>query len=449
MPYLELRKYQEATVTEIIERKNVLIVAPMGAGKTLSTLAALYELVVSEQVRNVLIVAPKRVAESVWVQEAERFGIPLNIRYCKCALDVKLHLLDKSIYDHSVAVVSVTRLAEVPHGCWDCVVMDESTLFKHKQSARSKEIRRICNRVPRRIELTGTPVHNGYENLFHQCLLLDGGKALGKSLTEFRRRYCREKYRVNGVVTIYEVDPVKVSRLIADCKHLIYVVGASVELPELLYKDITVSLPTKVYKDYKRFEETNVLTFKAQSGDEAYATTKTLLAFCRTSLGMKLRQFASGYVYADDQRQGYETVHTEKIAALKEIAECYDGGILVAYQFQSEYEEIKKAFPKARRIERDADIKEWNEGRVPMALVHPASCGHGLNLQFGGHVLVWFSLTYDAELYAQLNKRLHRYGQKDTVSILHLIAAGTIDDKILRVIQKKQNIANTFNTTIK
>lgn len=446
MPYLELRKYQEATVTEIIERKNVLIVAPMGAGKTLSTLVALYELVVTEQVRNVLIVAPKRVAESVWVQEAERFGIPLNIRYCKCALDVKLHLLDKSMYDHNVAVVSVTRLAEVPHGCWDCVVMDESTLFKHKQSARSKEIRRICNKVPRRIELTGTPVHNGYENLFHQCLLLDGGKALGKSLTEFRRRYCREKYRVNGVVTVYEVDPVKVSQLVADCKHLIYVVDAHVKLPELLYKDVTLSLSTGVYKDYKRFEETNVLTFKAQNGDDAYATPKTLLAFCRTSLGMKLRQFASGYVYADDQRQDYETVHTEKIAALKEIAECYDGGILVAYQFQSEYEEIKKAFPKARRIESDVDIKEWNEGRVPMALVHPASCGHGLNLQFGGHVLVWFSLTYDAELYAQLNKRLHRSGQTQTVSVVHLIAKGTIDEKILKILNKKQNYAETFNT---
>ena len=159
---------------------------------------------------------------------------------------------------------------------------------------------------------------------------------------------------------------------------------------------------------------------------------------------MKLRQFASGFVYTDDEHKTYVTTHREKIEALKELVEGFDGGVLVAYQFKSEYEELKKAFPKARRIETDEDVVSWNEGRMPMALVHPSSVGHGLNLQFGGHVLVWFSLTYDAELYAQLNKRLHRSGQTSAVSIIHLIARGTIDERVLSILRKKENYAKDF-----
>ena len=439
---IELRDYQRDIVKTIVNQKNVLIIAPMGAGKTISTLTALAALVAQGSVKNALIVAPKRVAMSVWVQEVLKYDMGLNIRFCKTALDIKLFLCEPAT--HHISVCSVTRIDEIPHGCWDCVIMDESTLFKHKQSKRSKEIRRICNKVPRRIELSGTPIHNGFEGLWHQCFLLDGGQALGKSLTEFRGRYCREKYRVNGVVTIYEVDPVMIPVIIGDCKHLVHVVNNNAKLPPILYKDIEVDLGRKLMREYKDFETTNVLTFRSETGSNPYEKPKTLLAFCRTSLGMKLRQYASGCVYTDELSKAYNVVHTEKIAALKELVEGFDGGILVAYQFQSEYEEIKKAFPKAQRLETDADINAWNSGKISMALVHPASVGHGLNLQFGGHVLVWFSLTYDAELYAQLNKRLHRSGQTNTVSVLHLIAKNTIDEKVLKVLQRKENNAETF-----
>lgn len=439
---IELRDYQKDIVKTIVNRPNVLIVAPMGAGKTISTLTALTALIARGDVKNALIVAPKRVAMSVWAQEAAKYDLGLNIRFCKTALDIKLMLCEPT--HHRVAVCSVTRIDEIPHGCWDCVIMDESTLFKHKQSKRSKEIRRICHKVPRRIELSGTPIHNGFEGLWHQCFLLDGGAALGKSLTEFRNRYCKEKYRVNGVVTIYEIDPIMIPCVINDCKHLVHVVNNNAKLPPILYKDIEIELSKKQMREYKEFEETNVYTFKSDTGSDPYDKPKTLLAFCRTSLGMKLRQYASGCMYMDDNNKTYDVIHTEKIAALKEVVEGFDGGVLVAYQFQSEYEELKKAFPKAKRLETDEDINAWNTGRIDMALVHPASVGHGLNLQFGGHVLVWFSLTYDAELYAQLNKRLHRSGQTETVSVLHLIAKNTIDEKVLKVLQRKENNAETF-----
>lgn len=439
---IELRDYQKDIVRTIIERKNVLIVAPMGAGKTISTLTALSTLISRGDVKTALIIAPKRVAMSVWAQEAENLGAHLNIKFCKTALDIKLHLLDPA--PHCVAVCSVTRIDEIPHGCWDCVIMDESTLFKHKASKRSKEIRRICNKVPYRIELSGTPIHNGFEGLWHQCFLLDGGAALGKSLTSFRGRYMREKYKVNGVVSVYEIDPIRVPEIIRDSKHLVHVVNNNAKLPPILYKDIMIELPKTQMKTYRQFERDALLTYVTTTGNEAYSSVKTLLALCRASLGMKLRQYASGCIYMDDDYRTYTKIHDKKIEALKDIRETYDGGILVAYQFNCEYEELKKQFPGAKKLETDADIRAWNDGEIDMALVHPASVGHGLNLQFGGHVLVWFSLTYDAELYAQLNKRLHRSGQIDTVSVLHLVASNTIDEKVLGVLHNKEFNANEF-----
>lgn len=430
----------------------MLIVAPMGAGKTLSTLTVLSELVQSGQVRNALIIAPKRVAQSVWVQEASRHGIPLNIRYCEKAVDVKLHLyerLPRGTVPHWVCVCSITRIDEIPHGCWDCVIMDESTLFKNHASKRSKEVRRICNGVPWRIGLTGTPIHNGYEGLWHQCKIIDGGLALGKTLGEFRRRYCYAKYKVNAVVTVYDIAPERVSQLMLDCRNVIYVVRHSAKLPDLLYKDIEVELPATAMRNYREFEQTNVLTFEQEQGEAPYDTPKSLLAFCRTSLGIKLRQYASGTIYLDDVTTGrrpFVDVHREKVRALGELLEAHAdfGGVLVAYQFQSELEVLTEHFPDARRIETEQDIKDWNAGKIKVAFVHPASVGHGLNLQYGGHVLVWYTLTYDGELYAQLNKRLHRSGQTEPVSIVHLIAKGTIDSRVLGVLRGKERTASAF-----
>lgn len=452
---IELRDAQKVIVREEIARANLLVIAPMGAGKTFATLMALTALVYKGEVKNVLIVAPKRVAMSVWQQEAEKYTPDLNVKYCKDGIDLKLFMLSPG--NHHIAVVSVSHIHEVIHGCWDMVVADESTLFGNKMSQRSKEMRRICNKVPRRICLTGTPIHGGYEKLWHQIFLLDGGKALGKSLQAFRSTYMMVKYQVNGVVTVYEINPLMVPSLKAAIKPLVLNVPDVVKLPPILEKNIKVCLPKKRLAEYKELDETSIIAFKAESGMTNMQEERAIIAFSASARGMKLRQLASGFAYTADTNdegeaklfsktteENYVITHTEKIEALKEIVETAPRGVMVAYQFKSELAELRKRFPGARTLDTAEDIAAWNRGDIPIILVHPASAGWGLNLQFGGNIIVWFSLTYDAELYAQLNKRIHRSGQTDSVTLVHLIAEGTIDEQILKVLKVKEKRAQEF-----
>lgn len=450
-----LRPYQKNIIKEEITRPHLLVVAPMGAGKTGSTLVAVSTLILraysdsasdvntQSRVKNVLIIAPKRVATNVWVQESEENQMGLNIRFCKLALDIKLFLMTPD--SHHVAVCSVTRIEEIPHGCWDMVIIDESTLFGNKMSKRSKEARRICKGVKRRVLLTGTPIHGGYEKLWHQIFLLDGGAALGKSLTAFREKYMMIKYSVKGVVTIWQINPQMIPQLHNDIKHLIYIVRDSIAMPPALYKNIYVELPAKRKMEYDAFERDSIIQFQEERGANPHANDKMLVAFAASSRGIKLRQLASGCVYADETNTTYSITHTEKIEAIRELYTSLECHILVVYAFQSELKSLKNAFPKARKLDKDKDIDDWNAGNIPIALAHPASIGHGLNLQFGGYIIVWYSLTYDAELYAQTNKRVDRHGQKEIVSIIHLIARGTIEEKILKTLQGKERIAEHFN----
>ncbi len=268
---IELRDSQKQMVSEIVRRPNLLVSSPMGSGKTLATLTALDTLIFREGVRNVLIIAPKRVARSVWVQEARKYNMGLNCRFCDRALDFKLFLMEPTA--HHVAVASVTKIDEIPHGCWDMVIVDESTLFGNKMAKRSREARRIMNRVPRRVLLTGTAVHRGYEKLWHQIFLLDGGAALGKSLTSFRSTYMRIKYQVNGVVTVWEINPDMLPILHNRVRDLVYVPGVDVELPPVFYKNIYVELPEKRMREYKAFEVNSVIEFAEDGANAEGAAT--------------------------------------------------------------------------------------------------------------------------------------------------------------------------------
>lgn len=436
---LELRTSQKSMVRTIVERPNLLLVSAMGSGKTVSTLVAVRQLVDSGEVRNVLIIAPKSVAFGVWPDENEQHGIGLNLRYCYRERDIVNFMAEQNC--HHVCVCSVTMIAEIPHKGmhWDMVILDESTLFKHKSSARSKEARRLCNGVYRRLLLTGTPIHNGYENLWHQMFLLDGGKALGKSLTSFRVRYMYESHKISGVVTVYKVRPGMDEVILKDTAHLIYVADYDLELTGLMYKNIYVELPEKVYTSYIALDTIGVTRLD---------DTK-LVAYSQSAEGAKLRQIASGQVIPtteNPKNAGYKVAHREKLNAVRDIASTASDGVLVAYQFKGELAELRKAFPDARTITCKEDIVAWNNGEIPVALVHPDSVGYGLNLQYGGCTVVWYTLTLNGELYAQLNKRLHRPGQTQPVTVVHILTRSTIDIPILKMLERKQAEADKFVT---
>lgn len=452
----KLREEQKLIVQEELARPNLLVCSPMGSGKTLATLVAIATLVYQGEVDHVLIIAPKRVAMSVWEQEAKKYDLGLNVKYCEKAADMKEFICSPAT--HHVCVCSVSRIKEIPHGGWDMVILDESTLFGNKSSLRSKEVRRICKKVPRRICLTGTPIHGGYEKLWHQIFILDGGRALGKSLTEFRRTYMLEKYKINGVVSVFEMNGLMIPDLMKAVKPVVLNVKSVINLPPLLEKNIYIDLPAKRRDEYKELEQTSVIAFEAESGYKPYKDDRSIIAFSSTSLGMKLRQLASGFVYTSDiekdglatvvgkaDKEDYAITHTVKVDVLRDIYETAPRGVMVAYQFKSELDYLKKTFPEATCLDTEDDIKKWNEGRTRMTLVHPASAGWGLNLQFGGNIIVWFSLTYDAEIYAQLNKRLHRSGQTDPVSLVHIIARNTIDERVLKILKTKEKTAKGFS----
>lgn len=435
---------QKRMCEEIINRPKLIINAPMGAGKTISTLTALTALILRGELTNVLIVAPKRVALSVWAQEVEKFAMPLNLRVCKRGTDAMLYLCEP--LTHRIAVMSVTRIAEIPHGCWDCVVVDESTLYGNYKSQRSAEMRRIIKDVPRRVLLTGTPVHGGYEKLWHQIALVGGASLIGKNITAFRNRWMMEQGSVRGVYSRWVMNPTMIEPLMQAVKPLVYIAGIDVELPPVLHKDVILDMTRARMDEYKKFEHTSYLTFREEKGVDAQSGgLKELAAFAASARGSKLRQLATGCVYADETNDTYSVTHAVKIEALRELREGYDGGLLVAYQFKSELKELKKAFPEGKTLDGAAEIDAWNRGEISMLFTHAMSAGHGLNLQFGGHVVVWYSPTYDAEVYAQFNARLPRRGQTNTVSIIHLLMRSTIEQRVRQALISKENVARNFN----
>ena len=258
------------------------------------------------------------------------------------------------------------------------------------------------------------------------------------------------KFQVNGVVSVYEVDPQKTHLLAQDCRPIVCVVRNYVALPPILYKTIAVALPDAVLARYKDFEASSVLTYREQTGTDAFdGKERTLIAFSRASLGLKLRQFASGFLYTDEQCVQYQRLHRAKIETLRDIAEAQDRPILVAYQFRSELAELQASFPRSRTLDTAADIEEWNAGCIPMGLVHPQSCGHGLNLQSGGCHLVWFGLTWSLELYQQTNARLWRQGQKNTVVIQHIVTRGTHDEDVMKALETKDTRQSALIAAVK
>ncbi|MEE3692415.1 DEAD/DEAH box helicase [Streptococcus suis] len=436
---LTLHNYQVVAKDFIIGHPYAAVILDMGMGKTATTLSAVNELMFDRfEVTKVLVIAPLRVANTVWSDEIEQWSELRHLRYSKIVGTPKQRkvALQK---DADVYIVNRENLPWLVEQCspyfkWDMVVIDELSSFKSWQSKRFKAFMAMRPYMKRIVGLTGTPSSNGLMDLFAEFKVIDGGKRLGRFIGEFRSRYFEEGRRNGNIV--YEYIPMdyaecqiqdKISDITISMKALDYL-----DMPELISTKKLVRMTEKEKEKYIQFKKEYVLS--ELDGLEVTAANAA-------SLTNKLVQLSNGAVYSDDHT--VVALHEQKLDALEDILESANGEpVLVAYWFKHDLARIigrlEKLKVKSRVLKTGEDIREWNKGNVPVGLLHPAGAGHGLNLQKGGHHLVWFGLTWSLELYQQTNARLWRQGQEsETVVIQHIVTEGTIDEEILKALENK------------
>ena len=436
---LSLHDYQEVTKDFIIRTPYAAVILDMGMGKTATTLSAINELMFDRyEVSKVLVIAPLRVANTVWSDEIEQWEELRHLRYAKivgtpkqrrAALeqDADIYIVNREILPWLVQQCS-------PYFKWDMVVIDELSSFKSWQSKRFKAFMAMRPYMKRVVGLTGTPSSNGLMDLFAEFKVIDSGERLGRFIGEYRSRYFDEGRRNGNIV--YEYIPMdyaecqiydKIDDITISMKAVDYL-----DMPELISTKKVVHLTDKETDNYKRFKKDYVLS-DLEDGEVTAANA--------ASLSNKLVQMANGAVYSDDHQ--VVSLHDQKLDTLEDIIEAANGEpVLVAYWFKHDLQRIEERLAKLKVqgtvLKTEQDIREWNKGNIRVGLLHPASAGHGLNLQKGGHHLVWFGLTWSLELYQQTNARLWRQGQQaETVVIQHIVTEGTIDEEILKALENK------------
>ena len=430
--------YQKYAIDFIKSHREAAVLLDMGLGKTVITLTAINDLLFeSFEVSKVLVIGPLRVARDTWPQETKKWEHLKDLRVSVAVgneKERKLALMKKAdIYVINREQVKwLVEESGLPFD-YDMVVIDELSSFKNPQSKRFKALMQVRVSVKRIVGLTGTPASNGLMDLFAEYKLLDMGKRLGRYITRYRLSYFKPD-KMNGSV-VYSYKPLpfaeeeiykKISDITISMKS-----GDFLEMPEKVMSEYEVVMSDEEKKKYEELKNNLVLSM----GDEEI-TVANAAALCG-----KLSQMANGAIYDDDKNTFI--FHERKLDALEDMIEAANGKpVMVAYWFQHDLERIKKRLKDLKvdfeKIDTEESIKRWNAGQLPVALIHPASAGHGLNLQSGGSTIIWFGLTWSLELYQQTNGRLWRQGQKaGTVVIHHIITKGTIDERILSVLKSK------------
>lgn len=439
------RPYQRYAYNQIIEKPATALMLDMGMGKTAITLTAINDLLYDYfDVAKVLVIAPLRVAETTWTDECQQWNhlAGLTISPVIGTLSERVRALKTKADVYTINRENVVWLVDYYGKDWpfDMVVIDESSSFKNHQSKRFKALKRVRPVIKRLVELTGTPAPNGLMDLWSQLYLLDRGKRLGKTIGQYRRQFFKPGAGSGHIVYEWNLQKGAEQEIFNRISDICVSMKSSdyIALPEVMYNVIPVKLSTPVQREYKRLAKDLVLRV---NDDEIVANTAA-------ALSGKLLQMSSGAVY--DDAGHVIKIHNAKLEALEDIVSANEHrGILVFYWFKHDLDRLKEKFPEAVQLKTAADIKAWNSGEIPMMLVHPASAGHGLNLQYGGSIIVWFSLSWSLELYQQANKRLHRTGQTHTVVIHHLVAQGTIDEDVMKALQGKKVTQETMITAIK
>lgn len=438
-------EYQIFATDFILEHPVSAILLDMGLGKSVITLTAIYELCLNSfEISKVLVIAPLRVARDTWPLEIEKWEHLKGLTY-SVAVGSELQRKSALLQQASTYIINRENVdwlindSGLPFD-FDMVVIDELSSFKSSQAKRFKSLMKIRPMLKRIVGLTGTPSSNGLMDLWAEFRLLDMGQRLGRFITHYRSNFFEPDKRNQLMIFSYKPKigaEEEIYRLISDItismKSTDYL-----KMPECVFNEISVSLSEKEQQLYSDLKQDLVLSIGEDEIDAVNAA----------ALSNKLCQMANGAVYNEDKR--VIEIHGRKLDALEDLIESANGKpVLIAYWFKHDLERIKKCF-NVREIKSSIDITDWNNGEIPVGIIHPASAGHGLNLQAGGSTLIWFGLTWSLELYQQTNARLWRQGQNaDTVVIHHIIANGAIDENIMSALNRKEKTQSALIDAVK
>ncbi len=440
----EAHDYQKYATDFILTHPIAAVFLEMGLGKSVITLTALFDLILDQfLIRKVLVIAPLRVARDTWPLEIRKWDHLSGLTYSVAVGNESerrtalMRTADIYIINRENVDWLITK-SGIPFD-FDMVVIDELSSFKSHQAKRFKSLLKARPSVKRIVGLTGTPSSNGLMDLWAEFRLLDLGQRLGRYISHYRAAYFMPDKRNAEVIFNYKPLPgaedaiyQKISDVTISMKSCDYL-----KLPECVTNEVPVVMNDKEIAVYDRFREDMVTKIKDKEIDAANAAV----------LSGKLLQMANGAVYDEEKVSCH--IHDRKLDALEDLIEGANGKpVLIAYWYQHDAERIRARFP-VREIKTSQDIEDWNAGKISVAIIHPASAGHGLNLQAGGSTLIWFGLTWSLELYQQTNARLHRQGQKDTVIIYHIIAKGTIDEDVMKALRKKEKTQDALINAVR
>ena len=437
-------EYQTYATNFILEHPIAAVLLEMGLGKSVITLTAIYELMLNRfEVNKVLVIAPLRVARDTWPSEIDKWehlkGLTYSVvigteaeRLRALRTPAHVYLINRENIDWLITK------SGIPFD-FDMVVIDELSSFKSYSAKRFKSLLKVRPRVKRIVGLTGTPSGNGLMDLWAEFRVLDMGERLGRYITRYRNRFFVPDKRNQQMVFSYKPIPGaedEIYRLISDIT-ISMKSGDYLKMPECIINEVPVTLSDEEWSIYDDFREDMVVDLKDDEIDAVNAA----------SLSGKLLQMANGAVYNEEKEVVH--IHDRKLDALEDLIEGANGKpVLIAYWFNHDLERIKNRFA-IREIKTSKDIKDWNNGEIPVAVIHPASAGHGLNIQFGGSTIIWFGLTWSLELYQQTNARLWRQGQYGTVVIHHIIAKHTIDEDVMKALRKKEKVQSALIDSVK
>lgn len=435
--------YQKYAIDFIVDNKVCALLIDMGMGKSSVTLSAIDILIKNNKVKKVLVIAPIRVAKTTWPDEIRKWDHLSNLTF-SVAVGTEKERKDALRRKADIYIINRENVEWLVNKSgfrfdFDMLVIDELSSFKSWSAKRFKSLLKVRPLVDRVVGLTGTPSSNGLMDLWAEYRILDLGQRLGRYITHYREEYFLPDKRNANVIFSWKLKPFaedliyeRITDITISMKAIDYL-----KMPELIINEVKVDLDEQDKKVYKALKDDMLVDLKGAEIDAVNAAV----------LSNKLLQMSNGAIYDEDKN--VVVVHDKKLDALEDLIEQANGkNVLVAYWFKHDLERIKSRF-NCREILKDSDIKDWNNGLIQVGLIHPASAGHGLNLQTGGSILIWFGLTWSLELYEQTNARLWRQGQKQNVVIHHIITKNTIDEDVMDALKRKEHTQNALIEAVK